>query len=520
MSRYQQTTRPASENSTAPGAEPGINPRRISSARFKHFKQECMVEVSDYSADDVSVKRLNNTELIHFLRLPNSPQGSIGSILTGAVPIPGGVRWINIGGIDWDVMGALALKYDLHSLALEDVIHEQGHNQSKADYYHAHLFIRILCHTLDSDSDNLEVDHQSEYPPTSSKDSILERGDLNTTKMSVFPEVVKKHLPSEPAVRFTGLTGFHEPARQRQLLKLRALTRGDRVNVKHEPMFIFLLPNGTVISIHPSPNLDFTTPISERILQSDSVLRISADASLLVESLLDLVVDRILEVTDKYQDRIHQLEHDVLLKPRMSTVRSLHILSGDLIMHKRTLEPIKAMLYNLRRYDTDRRIALVSNADAVAGPGIMDLPSMKQKDGDEVKVEGYLSYKAKVYLADVYDHMEFALTSLDMFAAIAENLINYAFNMASYEMNQVMRRLTLATIIFLPLTLLTGYFGMNFQSFSAVNNHSDILFWTIALPVMAALIPVFMFTDIQRIVRYIRKWMAARASIRGYKWAR
>lgn len=55
-----------------------------------------------------------------------------------------------------------------------------------------------------------------------------------------------------------------------------------------------------------------------------------------------------------------------------------------------------------------------------------------------------MSYKAKTYLvcntfefrpvahmshkADVYDHMEFVLTSLDMFAGISENLINYAFN--------------------------------------------------------------------------------------------
>ncbi|KAI0307650.1 hypothetical protein B0F90DRAFT_1675796 [Multifurca ochricompacta] len=45
-----------------------------------------------------------------------------------------------------------------------------------------------------------------------------------------------------------------------------------------------------------------------------------------------------------------------------------------------------------------------------------------------------------------------------MYAAMAENLIDYTFNVASYEMNEVMHRLTLCTIVFLPLTLLTGYF--------------------------------------------------------------
>ncbi|TBU21556.1 hypothetical protein BD311DRAFT_227555 [Dichomitus squalens] len=36
--------------------------------------------------------------------------------------------------------------------------------------------------------------------------------------------------------------------------------------------------------------------------------------------------------------------------------------------------------------------------------------------------------------------------------------MNHTFNMASYEVNQVMRRLTTVTIICLPPTLLTGYF--------------------------------------------------------------
>lgn len=45
---------------------------------------------------------------------------------------------------------------------------------------------------------------------------------------------------------------------------------------------------GTVISIHPTPNVNFTTPISKRLRQRDTGLRTSADPSMLVHALLDL----------------------------------------------------------------------------------------------------------------------------------------------------------------------------------------------------------------------------------------
>jgi hypothetical protein len=45
---------------------------------------------------------------------------------------------------------------------------------------------------------------------------------------------------------------------------------------------------GTVISMHPTPNLEFTSPITSRLRQRDTGLRTSADASLLLQSLLDL----------------------------------------------------------------------------------------------------------------------------------------------------------------------------------------------------------------------------------------
>ena len=45
---------------------------------------------------------------------------------------------------------------------------------------------------------------------------------------------------------------------------------------------------GTVVTIHQDTKLDFTNPITERLRQRDTGLRTTADASLLVESLLDL----------------------------------------------------------------------------------------------------------------------------------------------------------------------------------------------------------------------------------------
>jgi len=77
-----------------------------------------------------------------------------------------------------------------------------------------------------------------------------------------------------------------------------------------------------------------------------------------------------------------------------------------------------------------------------------------------------------------------------MFAGISENLINFAFNMASYDTNEVMRRFTLIMFIRSPLSFLTGYFGMNFQHFSAVSD-SVSLFWKIAVPMIVVLVPLF-----------------------------
>ena len=158
--RLSTTSRYLSGN--GPGAEPGIDVRKDSAfLNYGHINQNCLIEIADYSSVRSSYRRMTNREFISFLSDPTTSERERWVK----------VRWINVGGISWDVVRALALKYgapiprpftgtiltirliDLHPLSLEELFHVPGGHRSGADYYKGHLFIRILSHTLDGDGD-------------------------------------------------------------------------------------------------------------------------------------------------------------------------------------------------------------------------------------------------------------------------------------------------------------------------------------------------------------------------------
>jgi Mg2+ and Co2+ transporter CorA len=83
----------------------------------------------------------------------------------------------------------------------------------------------------------------------------------------------------------------------------------------------------------------------------------------------------------------------------------------------------------------------------------------------------------RVRSRDVLEHIERVLTHVRRLESMAENAVQMHFSAQSHRTNEIMRTLTVLTAIFLPLNLVTGFFGMNFEGLPLI--HSARGFWII-----------------------------------------
>lgn len=80
----------------------------------------------------------------------------------------------------------------------------------------------------------------------------------------------------------------------------------------------------------------------------------------------------------------------------------------------------------------------------------------------------------RVRSRDVQEHIERVLTHVRRLEQSAENAVQMHFSALSHRTNAIMRTLTVLTAIFLPLNLITGFFGMNFDAMPLIHTATGI----------------------------------------------
>lgn len=84
---------------------------------------------------------------------------------------------------------------------------------------------------------------------------------------------------------------------------------------------------------------------------------------------------------------------------------------------------------------------------------------------------------------DVLEHIERVLTHVRRLETSSEAAVQMHFSAQSHRTNNIMRTLTVLTAIFMPLNLVTGFFGMNFEGLPLI--HSATGFWVVFAVMLA-----------------------------------
>lgn len=108
---------------------------------------------------------------------------------------------------------------------------------------------------------------------------------------------------------------------------------------------------------------------------------------------------------------------------------------------------------------------------------------LKEQYGKLLRSESKLLHPSnKVFFNDVNDHLQFVLQTIDICREILSSLVDLYISNNDLRMNDIMKRLTVVSTIFIPLTFLVGVWGMNFKTMPELEwQHGYLFAWIIMI---------------------------------------
>ena len=177
---------------------------------------------------------------------------------------------------------------------------------------------------------------------------------------------------------------------------------------------------------------------------------------------VNLIVDGYLDLR---RDLSRQLDHwqIELLRPRARAINWTALLEARLSLHQ------------LDEICEDQRTAVQDWIDALEGWPTPDTPAGMR----EIEL-------LKVRSRDVLEHIERVVHHVRRLEQSAETAVQMHFSLQSNRTNDIMRTLTVLTAVFLPLNLIAGIFGMNFE-FTPFVHLREGFWWALATMLFIAL---------------------------------
>jgi len=206
------------------------------------------------------------------------------------------------------------------------------------------------------------------------------------------------------------------------------VARGADIHDTGEAEVHFFWTDRYVVTVHRA-DCPSVLAVHNRVEQHHVATTNATPQIVIVYLIINALVDGFFPVLNDFDDKIDDLEDDILKTP---TEAQLGVLFD-----------MKRSLMNMRKVITPQRDMMAS-----INAGVSDVPGMTDE--------------ASKYFRDLYDHLIRLADLVDSYRDLLSSVMDTHLSTVSNRLNVVMKQLAIIATIFLPLSWLTGFFGQNF----------------------------------------------------------
>ena len=181
--------------------------------------------------------------------------------------------------------------------------------------------------------------------------------------------------------------------------------------------------------------------------------RVLHSEQFLIYRVLDTLTDSFFPMLSDMDDEIDTLESSIVAGPTQEALQRLFALKRELVAMRKVITP--------------QRDLFARSVDQIA-----ELPGLTLDERD--------------YFRDVYDHLLRISDLIDSYRDLLSGATDMYLSTVSNRQNEVMKQLTVIATIFLPLSFITGFFGMNFSYLVTNLIRSDWTFYVVGVGSMVA----------------------------------
>ncbi len=210
------------------------------------------------------------------------------------------------------------------------------------------------------------------------------------------------------------------------MIVMKMLYMEDKYEKVYGEHLTILKKGNIVISIQEKIG-DVFNDVRERIREGRGVVR-KMGADYLVYSLMDSIVNTYFQILEKLGEEVVFLEDAMIIKPREELFRKVHRVKINLIYLRKSIWPLREILNYILREEVSS-----------------------------------LGKETRPYMYDLYDKVVQLIDSLETYREMMTDTLNIYLTSISNKTNEIMKILTIISTIFIPLTFITGIYGMNFR---------------------------------------------------------